>query len=140
VLHALQLDGRTTFTKLAHITGLSVPAIRQRYQRLVDDKIVRVLAFPSPSHLGLSSVASVEVVVSGDSRRVAEALTKLPQATYVVEVAGASDVGLELVCKGDDELQQCLGRIRTAPAVHDARLVRYHRVIKQMHGNTQTVE
>jgi hypothetical protein len=57
IIHDLQVDGRMPFRMLADRTGLSIPAVRQRYGRLVRTGALSVIARPLPALLGRTSAA-----------------------------------------------------------------------------------
>ena len=43
IIHALYVDPRAPFSRLAEVTGSSEQTISRRYRRLFDDRIVRVV-------------------------------------------------------------------------------------------------
>ena len=50
-IRALQLDGRTPYSKLGPAVGLSQAAVRQRVQRLIDKGVMQVVAVTDPATL-----------------------------------------------------------------------------------------
>ena len=73
IIRALQLDGRTPYSKLGPAVGLSQAAVRQRVQRLIDRGVMQVVAVTDPATLGFAVQAMVAVSVTGDVRKVADA-------------------------------------------------------------------
>ena len=73
IIRALQLDGRTPYSKLGPAVGLSQAAARQRVQRLIDRGVMQVVAVTDPATLGFAVQAMVAVCVTGDVRQAADA-------------------------------------------------------------------
>ena len=48
ILQALQEDGRTPFTQIAKIAGVSETTIRSRYRSLVEEGVVHTVSIHSP--------------------------------------------------------------------------------------------
>ena len=59
IIRALQLDGRTPYSKLGPAVGLSQAAVRQRVQRLIDRGVMQVVAVTDPATLGFAVQAMV---------------------------------------------------------------------------------
>jgi Lrp/AsnC family transcriptional regulator for asnA, asnC and gidA len=79
---------------------------------------MQVVAVTDPLVLRDSTMALVGLRVQGDSRKVAEQLSALPESIYVVAVAGAFDIIVELVCDSREELLAVLNdKIRAIPGV-----------------------
>jgi DNA-binding Lrp family transcriptional regulator len=130
LLGALQDDGRATFTALSRLTGLSVAATRQRFVRLSQDDVLRVTCIPDPRKLGMHGLAMARILVNDSSTGVAHRLAQWPETTYVVEVAGAFNIHVDLVCRDEQHLTRCFGAIRTMPGVETAELLVYRDIVK----------
>ena len=61
IIRALQLDGRTPYSKLGPAVGLSQAAARQRVQRLIDRGVMQVVAVTDPATLGFAVQAMVAI-------------------------------------------------------------------------------
>jgi len=48
IVHAMQLDGRAPFTRIAAVLGLSEQTVARRWRRLRADGVVRVLGLTAP--------------------------------------------------------------------------------------------
>jgi Lrp/AsnC family transcriptional regulator for asnA, asnC and gidA len=118
IIARLQVDGRLPYSKLGPAVGLSEAAVRQRVQRLIESGLMQVVAVTDPLVLRNSVMAMVGLRVHGDSREVAERLSKLPESIYVVAVSGTFDVIAEIVCDSHEELLRVLNeKIRAVPGV-----------------------
>ena len=95
IIRALQIDGRTPYSKLGPAVGLSQAAVRQRVQRLIDKGVMQVVAVTDPATLGFAVQAMVAVSVTGDVRKVADEVGKLDDVEYVVITAGRFDLLVE---------------------------------------------
>ena len=99
IIRALQIDGRTPYSKLGPAVGLSQAAVRQRVQRLIDRGVMQVVAVTDPATLGFAVQAMVAVCVTGDVRKVAAAARgRSTEVEYVVITAGRFDLLVEVVC------------------------------------------
>ncbi len=131
LIELLQRDGRAPYTKLATAVGLSEAAVRQRVQRLVDTKVVQIVAVTDPLRLGFRRQAMVGVRTEGDITAVARALADVAEIDYVVYTSGSFDLLAEMVCEDDDHLLNLLNEIRRMPGVRATETFMYLRLEKQ---------
>ena len=118
IIRALQEDGRMSYADLAELVGLSAPAARQRMQRLIESKVLQIVAVTDPLKLGLPVMAMVGIAVDGDIRAVVERLSAIPQVIYVVSTAGSFDLFVEVVCPDMSELFTVVNQeLKTLPGV-----------------------
>ena len=99
ILQELQVDGRIPYSDLGPKVGLSPSAARQRLQRLIDTKVVQVVGVTDPMARGGQSMAMLGLRVDGDSRAVAEELSRHDEVVYAVLVSGTFDLFVEVVCR-----------------------------------------
>jgi DNA-binding Lrp family transcriptional regulator len=52
IVHALQLDGRAAFARIAEVIGVSEHTVARRYRRLRADGAIKVVGVPNPMVLG----------------------------------------------------------------------------------------
>lgn len=104
LIELLQHDGRSSYASLAKEVSLSEAAVRQRVQRLIDSGVMQIVAVTDPLSVGFSRQAMVGIKASGDLRAIAEQISALKEAEYVVICAGSFDILAELVCENDDRL------------------------------------
>jgi Lrp/AsnC family transcriptional regulator for asnA, asnC and gidA len=135
LVELLQQDGRLPYTRLAAQVGLSEAAVRQRVQRLIENKVVQIVAVTDPLTLGFRRQAMVGVKIEGDIIAVADALTLITEVDYVVCTSGSFDLLFELVCEDDDHLLNLLNdRVRTIPGVRSTETFMYLRLRKQTYA------
>ena len=139
ILRALIDNGRTSLTRLAELTGLSLAATRQRYVRLVDDHLVRIECLVDVTHFGLARTASVMVDVDRDSGEVAVAMAEDPDVAFVMELAGVCNILVDVICRDDQHLAECVSRLRALPGVQQATLIPVLAMLKRrVHWHTVT--
>jgi Lrp/AsnC family transcriptional regulator for asnA, asnC and gidA len=135
IIRALQVDGRTPYSKLGPAVGLSQAAARQRVQRLIDRGVMQVVAVTDPATLGFAIQAMVAVSVTGDVRLVAAALEPLSEVEYVVITAGRFDLLVEVVCTDQSHhLDLVNDQIRAIPGVTSTEVFTYMRLVKQTYS------
>ena len=132
IIEQLQQDGRRSYAAIARAVGLSEAATRQRVQRLIDEHIVQIVAVTDPAAIGFCRMALLGIDVEGDVRQVADKLSALQEAEYVVICAGQFDLLVELLCVDDEHLLRTVDEsVRTIPGVRRAEIFVYLKVAKE---------
>ncbi|OKI44854.1 hypothetical protein A6A29_34510 [Streptomyces sp. TSRI0281] len=93
LLRALQLDGRTPFSRIARDLGVSERTIARRYQRLRTLGL-RIIGLPVSSRLGLTRWLLRLHCTPDAAGTIAEALARRPDTSWVTLASG----GTELYC------------------------------------------
>lgn len=132
IVEQLQADGRRSYAEIGKAVGLSEAAVRQRVQKLTDAGVMQVVAVTDPMQLGFYRQAMIGIRVVGDTRYVAEELSRLRAVDYVVLTAGSFDILAEVVCEDDDDLIELLNtKIRAIEGVQSSETFVYLRLQKQ---------
>lgn len=132
IIEQLQEDGRRSYAAISKTVGLSEAAVRQRVARLLDSGIIQIVAVTDPMQVGFRRQAMVGVVSSGDLEALAEQLSALPEADYVVITAGGFDALVEVVCEDDNALLDLVNKkIRNLPGVLRTETFMYLKLNKQ---------
>ena len=132
IIEQLQEDGRQSYATIAKRVGLSEAAVRQRVQRLLDQEVMQIVAVTDPLQVGFRRQAMIGIRAEGDLVTVGDALTSMPEVSYVVTTAGSFDILAEVVCEDDTELLELLTtRIRTLPGVQTTETFVYLKLNKQ---------
>lgn len=135
IIEQLQQDGRKSYASIAAEVGLSEAAVRQRVQRLLDADVMQIVAVTDPMQVGFLRQAMIGLRVTGDMKGVAEALTDMPEVSYVVTTAGSFDILAEVVCEDDSHLLELLTtRIRSIPSVTATETFVYLKLNKQLYN------
>ena len=135
IMRQLQEDGRRSYTAIAAAVGLSEAAVRSRVKALIDSGVLQIVAVTDPLTLGFGVMASIGVMVSGDSRAAAETLSDIDEVDYCVLTSGRYDLQLEVVCRDNEHLLTVINdRIRTVDGVRDTETSICLRVHKQTYN------
>jgi len=135
IVRELQIDGRMPYSHLAPRVGLSEAATRQRVNRLIERDVVQIVGVTDPATLGFGYQAMIGISVDEDVTRVADDLSKLPEVSYVVVVAGRFDILVEVVCTDPDHLLLVINKdIRAISGVRSSEVFSYLRLVKQSYS------
>ncbi|MER7027924.1 MULTISPECIES: Lrp/AsnC family transcriptional regulator [Streptomyces] len=94
LVHALQIDGRAPFSRIAAVLGVSDQTIARRYRRLRSSGAVRVLGLPNAHRLGhVQWIVRIHCTPDA-AATIADALAKRQDTSWVSLTAG----GTEIVC------------------------------------------
>ena len=133
IVAALQQDGRRPFTRIAKELGVSEAAVRQRVARLQALGAMQIVAVADPMRLGYKTMAMVAISVDGRSLgRVAEAVRRLPEVSYLVLTAGSHDMLAEVVCEDNDHLLRLLSEdLAGIDGIRETETFMYLRLLKE---------
>lgn len=131
LIRILQADGRTSYSQLGRVVGLSDAACRQRVMRLLDDGVIDIVAVTDPVKLGLGYQAMLGITVSGDSRKVAIDVGAMDDTVYVVMATGRFDLLVEIVSRDGDAFVDVSNSIRTMDGVSGVEVMSYLGITKQ---------
>jgi Lrp/AsnC family transcriptional regulator for asnA, asnC and gidA len=106
ILTHLQQDGRKSFTDIAQATGASVGTIRNRVQRMVEDKTVRISGRVDPHRVGFQAPANIRISVQPASQieSVAAQIAQFPEVSYVALMSGEFDLEIDVMCRDQEHL------------------------------------
>ncbi|UIK90076.1 Lrp/AsnC family transcriptional regulator [Arthrobacter polaris] len=131
IIEELQEDGRRSYAAIAESVGLSDAAVRQRIKRLIDSKLLEIVAVTDPLRVGFTRQAMIGVNVSGQVGDIAQALESFAEVSYIVLTAGQYDLLVEVVCEDDEHLLGLLSRMRELPTVLATETFMYLKLHKQ---------
>ncbi len=104
VLHALQLDGRASFARIAGVLGMSERAVARRYHRLRSRLALRVIGVTRPNPLEQEEWFLRITAASGSVDAVARALADRSDTSWIASFPGDGGLGCILrtsAAKGD---------------------------------------
>ena len=101
IIERLQDDGRMSFSEIARELSTSEATVRNRVNRMIETRLLRIIAVVDPSSLGHTFYAMVGIKVSAgaDPRRVAKVFVDSNEVTYVLFTAGNYDLLVEVICE-----------------------------------------
>lgn len=111
IVSHLQENGSLTNAGIAERENVPVSeeTVRRRIKRLVREGLIRIVAVPDPTKLGYESEVLIGVQVEADKvGDVADALTDIPEITWVTVSTGAYDVFAWATLKTSSELSSLL--------------------------------
>ncbi|NOX63293.1 MAG: Lrp/AsnC family transcriptional regulator [Chloroflexi bacterium] len=136
IITALKKDGRTPLSQIAQQLDVSTGMIRQRYQRLVKEGVVQVVAVTNPMMLGFSTMALIGVKVDGKRLyEIAEQIAEFEEVIYLVLAAGAYDLLAEVICRDNAHLLEFLTRsLFAVDGVRETETFMYLQIVKEVYS------
>ncbi|HZJ02323.1 MAG TPA: Lrp/AsnC family transcriptional regulator [Thermoleophilia bacterium] len=133
ILSLLSEDPRMSFAEMARRMGVSPGMVRQRYQRLHDEGVVRIAAITNPTLTGGSLMVVVVLKVDGgDIERIAAQIAGFDEVVYLVALAGSYDLLAEARFRDQDHLRDFLSdRLRRIEGVRDSETYLTLEIIKE---------
>ena len=136
IINFLNKDGRTPFAQIAKELGVSTGMIRQRYQRLVQEGVLQIVAITNPMLMGFATMA--QIGVKADVRRleeIADEIAKFEEVIYLVLLTGSYDLHVEVVCRDKSHLLSFLTKkLHAVEGVKEAETFMYLRIAKENYG------
>jgi len=136
IINFLNKDGRTPFAQIAKELGVSTGMIRQRYQRLVQEGVLQIVAITNPMLMGFATMA--QIGVKADVRRleeIADEIAKFEEVIYLVLLTGSYDMHVEVVCRDKAHLLNFLTKkLHAVEGVKEAETFMYLRIAKENYG------
>ena len=112
IIKILNEDGRASFAQIAQTLGVSPGMIRQRYNRLVEEGIVQVVAITNPMLMGFTTMAQIGVKVNVNRlQEIADQIAAFEEVIYLVLLTGSYDLFVEVVCRDRSHLLDFLRTI-----------------------------
>lgn len=94
VVHALQINGRATFARIAKVLGTSEHTVSRRYRRLRSGGVLRVVGIPDAQRLGRVEWFLRLRCLPGGALPIAQALAGRDDISWVM----LSSAGTEIIC------------------------------------------
>lgn len=136
IIRLLQSDGRMTNMDVARALGMSEATVRKRVDRLISEKVIRVVALPDLAAVGYPLVVVVTLRVElGRVEQVGRAVAALPQVRWVSCTTGSFDLILEAAFQSDEELWRFLtAELAAIPGIQAATTAHVLRNLKSPAG------
>ena len=136
IIKLLNKDGRTPFAQIAKQLGVSTGMIRQRYQRLVQDGLLQIVAISNPLLMGFATMA--QIGVKADVSRleeIAEEIASFEEVIYLVLLTGSFDLHVEVICRDKTHLLNFLTKkLHAVKGVKEAETFMYLQIAKENYG------
>jgi DNA-binding Lrp family transcriptional regulator len=92
IIHALIIDGRAPFSRIAAVVGASEQTVARRYRRMHGAGIVRVVGLPDSGRLGFSDWVVRLQCVPDAAAGVAAALARRDDTSWVSLTSGGTEI------------------------------------------------
>ena len=135
IIEALRKDGRVAFAQIAEQLSVSPGMIRQRYNRLVEQGYLRVVAITNPLRRGFTSMAMIGIRVDGSKLlTVAEKVSRLDEVIYMTISSGRFDIFAEVVCRNHEDLIRFITeRLSVIDGVRESESFMHLKIIKEVY-------
>jgi Lrp/AsnC family transcriptional regulator for asnA, asnC and gidA len=135
IIEAMHKDGRTAFAQIAEQLGVSAGMIRLRYNRLVEEGYLRVVAITNPLRLGYKTMAMIGIRVDGSKLlEAAEKISKLEEVIYLVVASGRFDLFAEVVCRDHDHLLEFISaKLSPIEGVRESESFMHLKIMKEIY-------
>jgi len=119
IINLLQKYGRMPFTDIAKELGVSEGTIRNRVAKLLEDKVIYIVAMVDPAQVGFDAPAMIGVSVDPPQiESIAETISKFPEVSYLIMVSGEFDLFVEVLCRDRNHLATFLNqKLRRVPGI-----------------------
>lgn len=109
IIAMLQKDGRATFAEMAEKLKVSPGMVRTRYNRLVENGFLNVVAITNPLRMGFETMAMIGIRAEGSQvMQVAEKIGALSEVIYLIVTSGKYDMLAEVICRDQADLLEFL--------------------------------
>ena len=109
IIEALQRDGRASHAQMARELKVSEGTVRRRLAKLLQDKVIRVVAIAEPEQLGFHTSAFIGLQVDPSwVEAVATELAALPEVEHLAITTGAYDIFIWVDLRSSEALASFL--------------------------------
>ena len=135
IIDALQKDGRVAFAQIAEQLNVSPGMIRLRYNRLIEQGYLKVVAITNPLRMGFKTMAMIGIRAEGSKLlEVAEKISKLDEVIYLVISSGRFDLFAEVVCRDHEGLLRFITeRLSTVDGVRETESFMHLKIAKEVY-------
>lgn len=124
IINVLTEDARTSFRKIARKLGMSADAVISRYERLLQDRIIRgSTVILDPSRIGYEGMAAFHIDVAStgrtgaDSASILKTIIKIPNVIVATKTIGDHDLLALSVIHNFEHLMKLGQEIASIPGV-----------------------
>ena len=135
IIEALQKDGRAPFAQIAEQLSVSPGMIRLRYNRLIEQGYLKVVAITNPLRMGFKTMALIGIRADGSKLlEVAEKISRLDEVIYIIVSSGRFDLFAEVVCRDHEHLLRFITeKLSTIDGVRESESFLHLKIIKEVY-------
>ncbi len=109
IILLLQNDGRISNTAIARELGIAESTVRTRLKRLIDEKIVKIVALSNPFDLGFQIAGNFKINIDPEKKdAIMEELVAIKELWYVVLTTGGTDIDADFIVPTFQDLEPLL--------------------------------
>jgi Lrp/AsnC family transcriptional regulator for asnA, asnC and gidA len=117
ITQRLQVNGRASFRSIARELGLAEGTVRNRVHRLLDEKLIQIVAIPNALASGRIIVTVVSLKVSREPEAVAAEMVDWPEVPWITICS--DEILASVYSDGLESLRETLRRIHQLGGVYD---------------------
>jgi DNA-binding Lrp family transcriptional regulator len=137
IVHALQVDGRVAFSRVAEVLDVSDQTIARRYRRLRNDEAVRVIGLIDTWRLGSTNWYLRIQCVPDAALTIADALARRPDTAWVRLGSGGTEISCATRPRTKAETDALLlHKLHRTPRIVG---ISAHCLIHMYHGGAQSL-
>jgi Lrp/AsnC family transcriptional regulator for asnA, asnC and gidA len=135
IIDALRKDGRAPFAQIAEQLTVSPGMIRLRYNRLIEQGVLKVVAITNPLRMGFKTMAMIGIRADGSKLlEVAEKIGRLDEVIYMVISSGRFDIFAEVVCRDHEDLLRFItDKLSAIDGVRESESFLHLKIIKEVY-------
>jgi DNA-binding Lrp family transcriptional regulator len=135
IIHALIIDGRASFSRIATVVGVSEQTVARRYRRMRAGHVLRVVGLADSQRLGLSDWLIRLQCVPDAAAAVAQALAHRGDTSWVSLCSGGTEIVCSLKPAGGGSRDDLL--LRQLPSSRRIVGISAHSVLHLFRGGSQ---
>ena len=118
-----------------HSSLVSPGMIRQRYNRLVEQGFLKIVAITNPVRMGFRTMAMIGIRADGSKLlEVADKVSRLEEVIYMIITSGRFDIFAEVVCRDHEELLRFMTeKLSTIEGVRDTESFMHLKIVKEIY-------
>jgi Lrp/AsnC family transcriptional regulator for asnA, asnC and gidA len=134
IISLLQEDGRMSNVDLARTLVMAEGTVRKRVDRLISERVIRVVVLPNPATVGCPLLAVIMLCVDlAHIERVGQMLKETPEVRWVAHATGKYDLILEAAFASDEQLLHFLtGQLAGIPGIQSTTTAHVLRTVKSL--------
>jgi Lrp/AsnC family transcriptional regulator for asnA, asnC and gidA len=135
IIDSLRKDGREAFAQIAEQLDVSPGTIRQRYSRLLEQGVLKIVAITNPLRMGFKTMAMIGLRVDGAKLlEVAEQVSKLEEVIYLIITSGRYDIFAEVMCRDHADLLRFITeKLSRIDGVRESESFMHLKIIKEVY-------
>ncbi|MEV5873118.1 AsnC family transcriptional regulator [Streptomyces sp. NPDC052101] len=102
LVHALHLDGRAPFSRIAEVLGVSAQTVARRYRRLRTEAGLRVVGLADPHRAGRTQWLVRLTATARSAQDIAGALVRRPDTSWVKLTSGGTEITAVIHAPAED--------------------------------------